>query len=182
LYYSGLSSGVGFTSRMDGYMYSVGTMFSWGGGLLYGGWQCPSCLARQFNEYLKWQINDDISTPGTIYGAEYNWHPTVYDYFYTAERGREIFARNHYMAPYGASPGTIQATWDINRAGYSWVDLVAAQPKVKSTHDVKKADVTIMSCCPTEKKSNGKWKPCGLDHKSNADRVPFLAETIDFYL
>ena len=163
-------------------MYSVGTMFSWGGGLLYGGWQCPSCLARQFNEYLKWQINDDISTPGTIYGAEYNWHPTVYDYFYTAERGREIFARNHYMAPYGASPGTIQATWDINRAGYSWVDLVAAQPKVKSTHDVKKADVTIVSCCPTEKKSNGKWKPCGLDHKSNADRVPFLAETIDFSL
>jgi len=182
LYYSGLSSGVGFTSRMDGYMYSVGTMFSWGGGLLYGGWQCPACLARQFNEYLKWQINDDISTPGTIYGAEYNWHPTVYDYFYTAERASQIFATNYYMERYGASPGTIQVTHDINHTGYSWAELVAAQSKIKAKTDPKPnmATATVVSCCPTEKLSDGTYKPCGLDHRSRADRVPFLAETITF--
>ena len=155
-YYTGLPSGVGFSYRKEGYIYSQHNSFN--------NYQWPyymDMLARQFNEYLKWQIDDDITTPGTIYGPEYNWYPVD-------------------LVSFGATPGTIEATWSINLAQHSWAELVAAQPKVKAAHDVKKADVTVVSCCPTEKKSNGKWKPCGLDHKSNADRVPFLAETIDF--
>ena len=157
-YYTGLPSGVGFSYRKEGYIYSQDKSFNY--------YQWPyymNMLARQFNEYLKWQIDDDITTPGTIYGPEYNWYPVD-------------------LVSFGATPGTIEATWSINLAQNSWAELVAAQPKVKAAHDRKKADVTVVSCCPTEKKSNGKWKPCGLDHKSNADRVPFLAETIDFSL
>jgi len=176
-YYTGLPSGVGFSYRKEGYIYSQHNSFNY--------YQWPyymNMLARQFNEYLKWQIDDDITTPGTIYGSEYSWNRLGEDGFESFIFGLPIYMGGVRGDPMEAVPGTIVSTWDLGLSREQWADLKTAQPKVKSTHDVKKADVTIVSCCPTEKKSNGKWKPCGLDHKSNADHVPFLAETIDFYL
>ena len=168
IYYSGLSSGVGFTYRRDGFMYSVGTMFSWGGKSYTSGYRDLGGLAMQFGRYAQWQMNDDMYSPGTIYGADYTWGQ---------------------MAP-GAGLGNPNKIWNANDndgepgtmgvVKTDYAALCAGHPKAKCGFTSMDAHLTVVSCCPTEKLDTGRYKQCGIDYKSRSDRSPFLAETITF--
>jgi len=174
VYWSGLPSGVGYNvPSAPGFIYNTSppTMFAWGGGAT-GGRKMIGGLAMQFGRYAQWQMNDDMYSPGTIYGADYTWGQ---------------------MAPVGsvwAGLGNPNKIWNANdndgepgTMGVLKTDyaaLCAGHPKAKCGFTSMDAHLTVVSCCPTEKLDTGRYKQCGIDYKSRSDRSPFLAETITF--
>ena len=179
-YYRGLPSGVGFSYYRPGYFYTQYNRVN------------PPHFGFQFNQHLIWQMYEDINSPGTIYGPKYSWGELQFLRNQTKDyAGNHISVNSHWgntirmLDPNedgkGGIPGTIVVAATLSMGSTTVPEMKAAYPKYLGYGaGYADANAMVISCCPTEKKANGDWKACGVDYRSNPDRVPFLLDSIRF--